>query len=520
MKNRLLTSVLCSLVGISTVIQADPTRPRLVVGIVVDQLRTDYIEYLQSLFGEGGFRRLMHEGAYLRNVDFPTASPDAVSATAMLYTGAMPSQTGISQSGVYDRSRSRMQPVLAHGNSYTPQPLLLSTVTDELVIDGIGLGSVYSLSADPQQAVVMAGHAGKGAYWISDHDARWTGAPYYNDTYSPLGRAGYRMPSQKLDTMQWKPVLNLDRYPGIPAQKRHYPFRYTFPHSDREAITRFLASPMANREITRAAIDCLQQMHMGSNPQTIDMLNIGYSAAPYKYVKDGDYRLELQDTYLRLDADLAQLFEAIDRTVGLDKTLVFLSSTGYYDDATVDAEKYRIPTGRFSVKRAVSLLNSYLSATYGNDTYISGYAASQFYLNDKAITTRGLDSDRIAADARDFLARMAGVSRAFTMDDIVSGGADTQRLRNSLDPKHCGDLYVNYTPGWTVVDDTAYPVVEHQVRTAVATAPFFLMGADVPPQVIGTPVDATVIAPTVTQTLRIRAPNGASARPLLLNSGL
>lgn len=516
MMNRLLTSVLCSLVGITTVIQADPTRPRLVVGIVVDQLRTDYIEYLQSLFGEGGFRRLMEQGAYLRNVDFDTADADAVSATAMLYTGAYPSQTGVSSGQVYDRSRSRLQPALSQGSGYSPERLLLSTITDELAIDGIGLGSIYSLSTDPQQAVVMAGHAGKGAYWIGDN-GRWTTSPYYNDTYSPLARSTYPSVAQRMDTMQWKPVLPLDRYPGIPAQKRHYPFRYTFPHNDREATARFMASPISNREVTSAAIDCLNQLHMGTNPQTIDMLNIGYTAAPFKYVKDGDYRLELQDTYLRLDADLARLFAAIDRTVGLDKTLIFLSSTGHYDDATPDDPKYRIPSGTFSVKRAISLLNSYLSATYGNDTYVSGYAAGQYYLNRKAIDSRSLDADKIAADARDLLARMSGVSQAYTLDDIVSGGDGTARIRHSIDPKQAGEIYVSYTPGWTVDNDTSYPATQHQVRTAVIAAPFFIMGPDITPQTIGTPVEATVLAPTVTQSLRIRAPNGASARPLMLS---
>ncbi|MDE6771025.1 MAG: alkaline phosphatase family protein, partial [Muribaculaceae bacterium] len=93
--NRLITSVICGLVGINTMLCADPSRPKLVVGIVVDQLRTDYIESLQSLFGEKGFKKLMKEGAFLKNVDFKVSNLDRASGTAMRYTGAYPRQTGV-----------------------------------------------------------------------------------------------------------------------------------------------------------------------------------------------------------------------------------------------------------------------------------------------------------------------------------------------------------------------------------------------------------------------------------------
>lgn len=259
MMNRLLTSVLCSLVTVCTVAQTDPTRPRLVVGIVVDQLRTDYIEYLQSLFGEKGFRRLMTDGAYLRNVDFQTVQPDAVSATAMLYTGSNPAQTGVPSANAYDRARGRMQHTLARDHTYTPEGLLLSTVSDELAIDGIGLGAIYSLAADPQQAVIMAGHAGTAAYWISEENGKWVTSPYYRDAVATVTAAlSRRSPDARIDTMQWKPSLPLDRYPGLPAQKRYYPFRYTFSRADRDIYRKYIASPLANREVTQAAIECLR----------------------------------------------------------------------------------------------------------------------------------------------------------------------------------------------------------------------------------------------------------------------
>lgn len=515
--NRLITSVLCSLVTIGTVIQADPTRPRLVVGIVVDQLRTDYVEYLQDLFTEKGFRRLMTDGAYLRNVDFRTIQPDVVSATALIYTGNYPAQTGVPAANVYEESRGKMQPVLAHDNSYSPQALLLSTISDEIAIDGLGLGSIYSIATDPQQAVIMAGHAGNSAVWMAEESGKWASSPYYAATPQPAAVRNARHGlKSRFDTLQWKPMLDRAKYPGLPDAGKRAGFRYSFSNSD---LRRFIESPMANREVTDVAIDYIQQLHLGSHPSSIDMLNIGYTAAPYKYADGGDYRHELQDTYVRLDRDLAKLLDAIDKYVGLDKTLIYLSSTGYYNDATApDADKYRIPTGNFSVKRATSLLNSFLSASYGPGEYVAGYASGHFFLNDKMIASRRLDAAKVASDARDFLSKMSGVADAYTLDDILSGGAATLALRNSIDVKRGGDLYVLFTPGWTVTDDTTFPNKVTHVRNAAVATPFMMIGPGVEPKVIGTPVEATVIAPTVTQALRIRAPNGASARPLLLTS--
>ena len=518
MNYRLLTTVLCSLITLGSVIQADPTRPKLVVGIVVDQLRTDYLEYLRSMFAQGGFNKLMTDGVYLRNVDFKGANPDIVSATAALYTGATPAKTGVPSAIVFDPSAVRARHVLADSHdSYSPEALRLSTISDEIAVDGLGLGLVYSLSADPGQAVIMAGHAGTSAYWLNENNGRWSTSPYYKETVPLMtGRAARAGIDARIDTMQWKPMLSLDKYPGLPAQKKIYPFRYTFPRSDREVYSRFNASPLANREITDVAIEYLRQLKLGSRSESIDMLNIGYTAAPYKYAKDADIRLELQDSYLRLDKDIDRLLSAIDKYVGLSNTLIYLSSTGYYQENGTDDAKYRIPTGNFSARRAISLLNAYLSAKYGNAQYIAAYHNGHFFLEARTLEAKRLQTDEVAVEAALFLSQMAGVQETYTQKEIISAlSGDAAEIRNSVDIKHAGHIIVDFTPGWTVTDDTSYPETTHTVRSAMVATPFFIMGPGLPAQTISDVIDASLLAPTVTSTLRIRSPNGASSRPLL-----
>jgi len=521
--NRLVTSVIFGLVTINTVMMADPTRPKLVVGIVVDQLRTDYVEYLQSLFGEKGFKRLMKDGRYIRNVDFRSAGIDAVSATAVAYTGAYPNASGITGSSYW--SSERKSPVMPLedksqvGNFTTetisPVALRLSTISDEVAIDGAGVSAVYSIAPDPQQAVIMAGHAGNSAVWLNENSGKWATTAYYRDVPQPMSTRNYNSSlSVRIDTMTWRPALPLDRYPGIPAQKKYYPFRYAFPTSDRSVYRMFASSPLVNREVTDLAVDYIKQLNLGNRGDAIDMINVGLTAAPYKYVKDGDFRLELEDAYIRLDGQIGRLLDVIDSKVGLDNTLVFLTSTGYYDDASEDDPKYRIPSGEFSVKRALSLLNSYLSAKYGNGDYVDAYYNGHLYLDRKNIENARLRPEDIAADARSFLCRMSGVTEAFTLAEILNPTDDLLTLRMAIDPKTCGDIVLRFAPGWTVVDDSRYPTEKRPVRYSAPLTPAFIMGPQVKTEVIETPVDAATLAPTICGVMRIRSPNGASKKSM------
>lgn len=522
--NRLLTSVICGLVTITTVTQANAARPRLVVGIVVDQLRTDYIEHLRDVFGEHGFKRLMGESVMLEDVDFNVDGLDAASATAMLYTGNYPSATGVPSAKVYDPASRTQRLALADqgvmGNftsdTYSPAGLRLSTISDELMIDGLGLGQCYSVATDPSQALIMAGHAGTSAFWLDCNTGKWATTTYYKEVPRLMTRRNYDNPlAARIDTMTWRPARQLSDYTALPAHKRKIPFSHSFPRKDRNVYRMYASSPLVNDEVTDIAIDYLRQLQLGRRGDVMDMLNIGYTAAPWEYVSDGDSRLEMEDTYIRLDAQLERLFDSIDRYVGLDHTVVFLSSTGYYNDRGAVDPSYRIPTGEISLKRAISLLNAYFSAQYGNDDYVEGYSNGYVYLNHKTLEDHKVDLQPALARARDFLSRMSGVERAYTVSDILSQSSDAlTRMRLSTDPTLSGDIKLVFAPGWTVVDDTRFPVEKTPVRLCDVRSPAFILAPGAEPKKIGVPVDATAIAPTLADVLRIRAPNGAGTRPL------
>lgn len=524
---RILSSLIAGLISINISTAADPQRPKLIVGIVVDQLRTDYIEYLRPMFGTSGFNTLLDKGIYIPDVDFRCDIKDPVAATSIIYTGNYPPVSGIPNSEIYSDAERIIIPVLSDKNSLgistsetlSPSNILLSTLSDEVAIDGDGFTSVYSISANPQQAIIMSGHAGSGAFWINDHDGKWSSTAYYRNYPDFINNRNRRNPLiARIDTMQWRPSRKIEEYPGVPAQKRYYPFRYTFPLSDRDLFRKFKASALSNAEVTDVAIDAIRNLSLGKRADGIDMLSIGYTAAPFKYVGDGDYRVELEDTYLRLDTQLDRLLKSIDKEIGLDNTFIFLSSTGYYDDAVVIDPKFRIPSGEVSLKRVESLLNSYLSAKYGNADYVVAILDDCIHIDRKKLSEKNLDPASVMSDARDFLVRMSGITGVLTLQEILADRSESGiRKSNSIDPKKTGDLFLTFSPGWNVIDDLHYPSGVTPVRSSAVTTPFIMMGPGLNPTTVTDRVDAVAIAPTIASSLHIRSPNGAVSRPAKIN---
>lgn len=525
-RNRLITSILASMVALSAVSQTSGGRPQLVVEIMIDQLRSDYIELLQNHFGENGFKRLTDNGACFENVDFNIDNVDVVSSTAMLLTGTYPRINGLSGEQVYDIQKRIYKKILCDpdklGNftseNLSPKALKVSTISDELKISGGGLGYVYSIAPDAQQAIIMAGHAGNGAFWINDLNGKWSATTYYTDVPQAITNRNYKMPlSSRIDTMSWYPCMNLAKYPDIATHKKYYPFKYIFPASRKDRYETYKRSALVNEEVTSVALDFLNTLNMGCRGET-DMLNIAYSLSPYSD-EAGDGSVELQDKYLRLDKQLGRLLDAIDSRVGLKNTLVVVSSTGYFEDnASVDP-KYNIPSGEFSVSRAKSLLNLYLMAVYGNAQWVDDYKDECFYLNQKQIKEKNINLKEIRKNASDFLRRMSGVVDSYSLDEIIDNPADAiaQRLHNGVVAGHMGDVMVKIMPGWTIVagENNSQVKNEKYVRSSVISSPVYILHPSIKAQKISAPIDATILAPTVSRLLRIRSPNAAMEKPYI-----
>lgn len=512
---------------------AEPSQARLLLTVMVDGLDTEYLDMLGERLGDGGFRRLQRDGVLIANADYGPGL-DATAATATLVSGASPSLSGIGAAQRYDLTAMRPVSTFSDKNvlgnftdtGYSPAALRVSTIADEARIAAGGTNVAYAVAPSPSQAIALAGHAANAALWLDHRTGNWASSTYYKEMPVAVATRNRTTPlSMRLDTMSWTPSLAPELYPdALPDHLRRYPFRYVFPASNSQRLDIFTASPLVNREVTNVAADLLSTLRVGQHEGVTDVLSLAYTLRPFTYGKNPDNRPELLDAYVKLDRNLEQLFSDIDRRVGLDHTVVLLAATPPRRQSRRDDEQWGIPFGEFSTRKAISLLNIYLMAVYGNGDYVSAYHNGQFYLNRKLIKERSLDERKLRAEAATFLARMTGVDRVHTIDDIIEGraGEQPEALRRNISSATAGDLLVTVAPGFEIVDDfntvpraDRIPMVE---RVATSAAPVFIMAPGVAARTIGETVDARAIAPTVCRILRIRSPNGASAPALPLSA--
>lgn len=529
LRKRLLLAILASMMGMGVHAAPGEEAPtaKLVIGIMVDDLHEEYLNELRQYFTQGGFNRLLNNGVLIQNVDYGT-SLDPTAATAVIYTGAAPSVNGISADEIFDRSILHGVPIFSDpqtmGNytnqTLSPRALKTSTIADEMRIAGGGLTYAYAIAPDPAQALIMAGHAGNCGIWLNDANESWASTTFYREmpqAVNSRNRSGHIQ--HKLDSIVWTPLLYENKYSILPNHLTATPFKYTFSKKGPESMQAFRNSPFINSEITDLAIDHINEYNLGTHDGT-DIISLSYTLEPYAYSKDPDNRYELVDSYYRLDRDLEKLLNVVDKKVGLPNTLIFITSTPAVPRARRDDEKWNIPYGEFSTRKAISLLNLYLIALHGNGNWVQGYHNGEFFLNHELIKQENKDLDTLREQTAAFLIQMAGVASSNSINEIIQNraGALSEAMKRNTNLAVAGDVRITVLPGWELLDDYNYPTVKpNQVaREEAPTAPMIIMAPGLAPQTLGTPVDARTIAPTITRLLRIRSPNAAALPALSL----
>ncbi len=508
---RLLCSLalLVSLLG--TEAQTAPEVPRLVVSVVVDQLRSDYLHAFMPLYGEEGFRRIMREGRVYRHAEYPFAHPDRASAMACLATGTTPYENGIV--GQRWLSRQTLQPQFCVGEG-TPALMAVSTLGDELKLSTDGRALVFSVAPDVDAAVLAGGHAADGAFWMDNESGQWSTSDYYT---RPLWLATYNRgdhAAERIGKLSWTPVDNRFTdfsYFTVDEKKRFFQHRF---RGDRN-FRQFKASGLVNEEVSDFVDFCMQNTQLGSDDVT-DFLAVSYYAGNFDHQPVTDYPMELQDTYVRLDDQIGRMMQRVEQKVGQGRVLFVLTSSGHCDPerSDLDLKRYRIPTGEFNITRAQGLLNMYLSALYGQAQYIEGSIGNQLYFDIKGIEQRSLKFGELLERSSEFLMQLSGVR------DVYSSARLNQQawtpaisaLRNAYSPRHSGDIMVQVTPGWTLVNEQTGE--KRLQRESYVEFPLMFCGMNIEPRQLEEPVTVDRVAPTLARYMRIRAPNACSAAPL------
>lgn len=523
----LLTSIHVSMAHVLPASADKQLVPRLIVGIAVDQLRTDYIYALQHRLGEKGLKRLFNEGLVYEQVTFDLDNPDATAALAVLATGAYPFHNGIPATQVYNPQMLRLQSVFYDkdciGNftslNYSPKALISTTLADELKIASSGASKVFSIAAEPEAAIIHAGHTADCALWIDDKNGQWASSTYYKNFPHYIVRQNGAQPLFiNVSEANWKPSQKTEgKLDIMPYHYATSSFDHSFYQYGQPCYAWFKTSPLVNDAIVELSKLFMKSGYLGQGKYT-DMLQLTFYAGTFMHERPELYAEELQDIYLRLDQSIANLLEAIDQSVGLDNTFIYLTGTGETNANTTDVEGTQM--GEFNARRCTALLNSHLISLYGPGEWVAGFDNYQLYLNHRTIENNKLNLRDVQKAASEFVALFSGIEDVVTAHQLLHEDFSQRiiRMRNGYHKNSGGDLLVLLQPGWVLkLDDTTKPLP--QVRHDIAPGPAILFApASVKADRIETPVEATAIAPTVARHIRIRAPSGCRQPALRLNT--
>ena len=525
MTNRYLYITLLAILGFSTDAEGQEAQakhvPRLVINIVIDQLRSDYMEAFAPLYSEGGLKRLLSEGMVFANASYPFTPVDRASAISSIITGTTPYYNSII--GRQWMNRETLRPTgcvddakatgLLTSASVSPEGLSTSTVGDELKVATGGKALVFAVAPTADAAILAAGHAADAAFWIDDESGEWCSSMYYLQNV-PTWLQGYnslKAPARKLNGLTWEPLHEFSgSYNYFLQSNISKPFKHKFSGSNR--FIDYKESALINAEVTDMAQYCIANTSLGTDRVT-DLLSLTYYAGTFGQQRVTDCQMELQDTYVRLDRELSKLMAYTEHFFSRKDVLYVVTSTGYNSVEAADYATFRIPTGTFYTNRTADLMNMYLGAIWGQGNYVETTFRNHIFLNHKLLETKKISISEATSRAQEIVAMMSGVRNVYTsLQLLTSQSAQLEKIRNGFNPQRCGDIIIEVAPGWTILNEQT-----QQSEIAVASFtqfPIIFYGADVEAGQSLTPVTTDRIAPTISRAIRIRAPNACSQEPL------
>jgi len=517
--NKWLASLIAILAvnGLRAQQSTDP--PKLVISIVVDQLRGDYLQFFSPTFSERGFKRLMNEGLVYHRIDFGFPNIGTAASMATIYTGAYPYYHGIVADKTYD-FETRREISIIHDDTYlgnytvdrfSPLALMSSTLGDELKIASEGKSDVFAIAPHAEEAILSVGKYADAAFWLDNSNGKWATTTYYKNVPWYVERFNTSQAIGNNPERVWTPALSL--YNGFPYTKNTTSFKYTISKGEYDRFVKIKQTPFINEEVSNLAATFFEYADLGKRTFP-DFLAITYYAGNYKFSnRYEDFGWEIQDIYYRLDKEIEKLLDLADKKVGLKNVLIVLSSNGYYDSAA------KLPAGfnrqgEFYPERCTALLNMYLMAIYGSGNWVDGYYNKQIFLNRKLIEDQNVDWNDILRKATEFISRFSGVQDVTTSAQLlIDDMGRSVDFRRGMNKRISGDIFIGLQPGWLVINENQINRTDF-TREKVILSPLFIFGGNIRKEHVYRTIQATEIAPTIAFIMRIRPPNAANDAPL------
>lgn len=531
----LLTICLFSSTNAQSIHNSETGTPRLVVILSVDQMRTDYISRYWNKFQEGGFKRLVNEGAFCSNAQLDLHVQKVSTGTATLFTGVYPAAHGIISDSWYDRLKKKEVNCIVDNYYITvgsdskegersAAKLLSPTIGDLMKINTRNKSKVFSIAMNDVSAVLSAGHAANGAYWFDSQNGNMISSSYYIDIFPEWVRQfNAKEYAKTFAQRDWTTLLPLSSYEeSLPddyvLEKGFYDKWNTFPYSmkklmDKAVNYKFLkTTPFGNNIVRDFATSLILAENLGKDEYP-DLLNLTFTSMDYENNSFGPASIEMEDTYLRLDQDIALLLDFIDKTVGKGNSLVVLTSTCSSSyPVEYMKEEFNMSVGTFSPESAIALLKSFLNITYGQGEWIEVVGDQQIYFNHDLLEKKNISLQDIQTKTANFITQFEGVKIALPSTSFEQGDFSKGQLAviaNSYNFKRSGDVLYQLEDGWQPVykyDRTIY--------NDNSNIPFVMSGKAVKHLQIRKKIQGEDMIPTILEILHMPVPDHCSGNIL------
>lgn len=541
MKKILVLFVL--LVGIGQVFGQARKQPKIVVGIVIDQMCYDYLYRFQYLYTSGGFNRLMNKGTNCRNVQYNYVPTYTAPGHASIYTGTTPSNHGIIGNDWYERRMNKTVTSVSNsdyaavGGSATssgaaPLNLRTYTITDQLKMAS-PKSKVISVSIKDRSAILPGGHLSDGSYWYDYNTGDFITSKFYMQQLPEwVQRFNAKFDPAK-DLKTWNLLLPESTY-QMPDQSNYEVVltgktSATFPYDFQDMIAKgavannlFTISPQANEILTELAITALEQENLGQDQYT-DFLCISYSTPDIAGHAFGPYAREMEDMYARLDRELLRLFSSLETRYGKEGFVLFLTA----DHAVVPVPQMliekKLPGGYFFMDQHLNELRQEFNTKYHAD--LLEYEVNQnIYLNLSRIDSLKLDLAEVAEFTANQVIKWPEVKTVLSRQALVSGAAQTdvwgEMLQKGFDLQRSGEVIFLLQPGYLAKEHDepkAHQGTSHGSAFNYDThVPLLWYGKGIEPGLqIFEPIQITDIAPTLIHILNLQRSGSMIGQPIL-----
>jgi predicted AlkP superfamily pyrophosphatase or phosphodiesterase len=519
-----------------------PDKPKLVIGIVVEELNYNQLEKFHDKLCENGIKKLINEGTYFKNASYEYLLTQSAPGHATIATGAEPSFHGITSDNWYTPLKNELinctkdVSVNSVGGSFesglhSPVNLLVSTFSDELAIATNKKAKVFGVGLKESSAIFSAGHTANAAYWFDNTTGTWMSSSYYisalpdwvndfnamkfSDTYMNstwnLLRPAKDYADCLPDSNSFEIGFNNINY--FPYDLKKLRPGNTFSSKNDYSLLR--ETPFGNSLTTNFAIRLIQKERLGKDDVT-DYLSICYSATDYIGHRFGPSSVEMGDAILRLDDDIKNLLTFINDTIGKKNVLIYFTAAHGISEIPAVLEKNRIPSGYFQQNQALQLLRSYLNAIYGEGEWVKGYSERQIFLNRTLIEDARLSLDDVQKKVARFLVQFTGVEAAYPYSAFEAndfGNGNLKRIINNFSPQRSGDVIVILNPGW--VEKVSDFVTNHNSPYEYDShVPLIWYGWTVNRATVTRQVNITDIAATLSTLCKIPYPNACTGEPM------